>query len=67
MVDRARLSRAQGVWASLQALLRYDGERKEVVLASDRDYRVGDPILAWCGPQPNSRVRAAVLGFKVLS
>lgn len=45
--------------ASPQALLRYDGERKEVVLVSDRDYQVGDPILAWCGPQPNSRVRGA--------
>ena len=41
----------------LQALLRYDAEQKEVSLTADRAYAVGDPILAWCGPQPNSRVR----------
>jgi len=39
-----------------KALLKYDVERKEVSLTSDRDYKAGDPILAWCGPQPNSRL-----------
>jgi hypothetical protein len=28
----------------------------EVVLEADRDYSAGDPVLAWCGPQPNSRL-----------
>lgn len=41
----------------LQALLKYDGERREVSLTADRDYAAGERILAWCGPQPNSRVR----------
>ena len=22
----------------------------------DRDYRAGEPIKAWCGPQPNRRL-----------
>lgn len=47
----------------MQALLKYDVERKEVSLTSDRDYKAGDPILAWCGPQPNSRVSLAALCF----
>lgn len=41
----------------LQALLRFDPERREVSLTADRDYQAGERILAWCGPQPNSRVR----------
>jgi hypothetical protein len=28
-----------------------------VSLTADRDYQAGERILAWCGPQPNSRVR----------
>lgn len=41
----------------LQALLKYDPEHREVSLKADRDYQAGERILAWCGPQPNSRVR----------
>lgn len=40
-----------------QALLKYNPERQEVALTADRDYQAGERILAWCGPQPNSRVR----------
>ena len=25
-------------------------------LTADRDYRPGEPLTAWCGPQPNSRL-----------
>lgn len=39
-----------------KALLKYDATTKEVLLAVDRAYGAGDPIVAWCGPQPNSRL-----------
>lgn len=39
-----------------KALLKFDAGSKEVVLAVDRTYGTGDPIVAWCGPQPNSRL-----------
>lgn len=39
-----------------KALLKYDAASKQVVLAVDRAYSAGDPIVAWCGPQPNSRL-----------
>ena len=42
--------------STCQALLKYDPERKEVQLAVDRDVAPGEPIVAWCGPQPNSRL-----------
>ena len=48
---------ASTLHAYLQALLRFDPERREVSLTADRDYQAGERILAWCGPQPNSRVR----------
>jgi hypothetical protein len=33
-----------------------------VALTADRDYQAGERILAWCGPQPNSRVRSSRAG-----
>ena len=39
-----------------KALLRFDAGSKEVLLTVDRSYTSGDPIVAWCGPQPNSRL-----------
>lgn len=45
----------------LQALLKYDPVQKEVSLTADRSYEAGERILAWCGPQPNSRVRMRIL------
>lgn len=39
-----------------KALLKYEASSKEVTLAVDRSYSPGDPIVAWCGPQPNSRL-----------
>ena len=29
---------------------------KNVELTADRHYREGEPIFAWCGPQPNRRL-----------
>lgn len=34
--------------------MREDGSRVE--LRADRSYEEGDPIFAWCGPQPNRRL-----------
>lgn len=31
-------------------------ESQEVRLVVDRAYKAGEPLLAWCGPQPNSRL-----------
>ena len=42
--------------STCRALLKYNAEAKEVQLAVDRSYEPGEPILAWCGPQPNSRL-----------
>ena len=41
---------------ALQAMLKFNRETEEVQLAVDRDYRAGEPIKAWCGPQPNRRL-----------
>lgn len=38
------------------AMLRFDPVTEEVVLTADRDYAPGEPVLAWCGPQPNGRL-----------
>lgn len=42
--------------STASAMLRYDPTSREVQLAADRAYRPGEPVLAWCGPQPNSRL-----------
>ena len=39
-----------------QAMLQYCAETREVQLVADRSYRRGEPIKAWCGPQPNRRL-----------
>ena len=53
-----------GWWASdkvlamhpLQAMLKYDAKAREVQMVVDRAYAPGDPVYAWCGPQPNRRL-----------
>jgi len=42
--------------STAKAILTYCEEDKEVQLAVDRDYLPGQPIYAWCGPQPNSKL-----------
>jgi hypothetical protein len=42
--------------STCRAMLQYNREAKEVQLAVDRAYNPGEPLLAWCGPQPNSRL-----------
>lgn len=42
--------------STCRALLKYDADSKEVQLAVDREVSPGQPIVAWCGPQPNSRL-----------
>ncbi len=37
-------------------MLSHNDATKRVELVTDRDYKVGDPVYAWCGPQPNSRL-----------
>jgi hypothetical protein len=37
-------------------MLQYCREAGEVQLAVDRAYSAGEPIRAWCGPQPNRRL-----------
>lgn len=37
-------------------MLRWDAAAREVVLEADRAYAPGDPVVAWCGPQPNARL-----------
>ncbi|KDD71504.1 hypothetical protein H632_c4901p0, partial [Helicosporidium sp. ATCC 50920] len=39
-----------------RAALRYDEESDQVRLAVDRDVAAGEALVAWCGPQPNSRL-----------
>lgn len=39
-----------------KATLKYCDADKEVQLAVDREYLPGQPVYAWCGPQPNSRL-----------
>ena len=42
--------------AAVQAMLRYDAVSQEVQLAVDRPYQPGEPVVAWCGPQSNSKL-----------
>lgn len=42
--------------STCRALLKYDASSKEVQLAVDREVAPGQPVVAWCGPQPNSRL-----------
>ncbi|BDA45553.1 probable actin-histidine N-methyltransferase [Coccomyxa sp. Obi] len=42
--------------STAKAMLTYNREAKEVQLAVDRSYKKGEPIKAWCGPQPNRRL-----------
>lgn len=46
-----RLSRS-----TLQALISYNAACGSVQLAVDRALQPGEPLSAWCGPQPNSRL-----------
>ncbi|CAL5228874.1 g12088 [Coccomyxa viridis] len=39
-----------------KAMLQYCRETREVQLVADRSYKRGEPIKAWCGPQPNRRL-----------
>ncbi|KAL4457345.1 hypothetical protein ABPG75_012210 [Micractinium tetrahymenae] len=39
-----------------KAMLKFDPASHEVQLAADREYDEGEPLTAWCGPQPNSRL-----------
>lgn len=39
-----------------RAMLAYDPATESVQLKVDRAYQPGQPVLAWCGPQPNSRL-----------
>jgi len=39
-----------------KALLSFNAEANEVQLVVDKAYAPGEPIVAWCGPQPNSRL-----------
>ncbi|PRW57651.1 3-oxoacyl-[acyl-carrier] synthase chloroplastic isoform A [Chlorella sorokiniana] len=39
-----------------KAMLKYDPATRQVQLAVDRPYQAGEPVLAWCGPQPNSKL-----------
>jgi histone-lysine N-methyltransferase SETD3 len=42
--------------STAKAVLRYDAGAGEVRLEADRAYAAGEPVVAWCGPQPNSRL-----------
>lgn len=42
--------------ATSKAVLRWDDAARAVVLDVDAPVRAGDPVLAWCGPQPNRRL-----------
>jgi hypothetical protein len=37
-------------------MLAYNAATKAVELKVDRSYQPGEPVYAWCGPQPNSRL-----------
>ncbi len=37
-------------------MLKYDAKAREVQLVADRAYVPGEPVYAWCGPQPNRRL-----------
>ena len=40
----------------MQAMLAHNDAARRVELVADRPYSVGEPLYAWCGPQPNSRL-----------
>eukprot|EP00887_Chlorella_sp_A99_P007961 scaffold12.g7961.t1 len=42
--------------STAKAMLKYDAGSRQVQLAVDRPYAPGEPVLAWCGPQPNSKL-----------
>uniref|UniRef100_A0A383VYM3 Rubisco LSMT substrate-binding domain-containing protein n=1 Tax=Tetradesmus obliquus TaxID=3088 RepID=A0A383VYM3_TETOB len=42
--------------STAKATFKYNPENKCVELVVDRDYQPGEPLYAWCGPQPNSRL-----------
>ncbi len=50
----------QGIPGKLSTLLpccsHRPQEQREVQLVVDRAYEPGQPLVAWCGPQPNSRL-----------
>jgi len=39
-----------------RAMLTYNIDQKGVELKVDREYAEGEPVTAWCGPQPNTRL-----------
>jgi len=39
-----------------KALLKYNEDTQTVDLVADSSYEPGDPVYAWCGPQPNARL-----------
>eukprot|EP01026_Neomeris_dumetosa_P048980 TRINITY_DN424_c0_g1_i2.p1 TRINITY_DN424_c0_g1~~TRINITY_DN424_c0_g1_i2.p1 ORF type:complete len:491 (-),score=44.36 TRINITY_DN424_c0_g1_i2:270-1694(-) len=39
-----------------RGMIQYDSESDQVVLHADKEYQEGQPVNAWCGPQPNSRL-----------
>lgn len=39
-----------------KATFKYKPEEREVQLVVDREYLPGQPVYAWCGPQPNSKL-----------
>lgn len=45
-----------GYSSTSKAMLKFDAESHEVRLAVDRAYQPGEPVTAWCGPQPNSKL-----------
>ena len=42
--------------STAKAMLRYDPAAHEVRLEVERAYAPGEPVKAWCGPQPNSKL-----------
>jgi len=45
-----------GYSSTSKAMLTYNNEAKAVELVVDKPYAAGEPVTAWCGPQPNSRL-----------
>eukprot|EP00775_Hariotina_reticulata_P013147 gene13147-13277_t len=42
--------------STCKATFKYNPATQAVELQVDRDYNPGEPVYAWCGPQPNSRL-----------
>ncbi|KAF8059135.1 setd3 [Scenedesmus sp. PABB004] len=42
--------------STCKAVFKHNPERQAVELVVDRDYKQGEALYAWCGPQPNSRL-----------